>query len=220
MDNKLNEYEVRVLGALVEKQITTPDYYPLTLNALIQACNQKNNRQPVVSYDEETVRRALDGLREKKIAYVFHGAESRVPKYGHLFPKAYDLAPPEVAILCVLMLRGPQTVGELRGRTANMHNFATLAEVEAVLEALIAREGEPLAARLPRLPGTKEPRYAHLLSGEVEVEAIEPRAVVLSTAADRAAQDRITKVEEELQELRRELSELKEQFAAFKRQFE
>ena len=220
MNDNLNEYEARVLGALVEKQITTPDYYPLTLNALVNACNQKNNRHPVVSYGEEVVRQALDGLREKKLAYVFHGAESRVAKYGHLFPKSYDLSPPEVAIMCVLLLRGPQTPGELRGRTANMHNFELLAEVETTLDGLTSRSPNPLALKLPRQPGTKESRYAHLLSGEVEIEVIEPRTISVSTAVGRAEQDRLSRMEEELQALRREVDELKEGFAAFRKQFE
>jgi len=171
----LNEYEARVVGSLIEKQMTTPDYYPLTLNALTHACNQKNNRDPVVAYDEPTVQRALDSLREKKLAYVFTGSESRVPKYGHLFPKSYDLSPPEVAALCVLLLRGPQTVGEIRGRTGNLHQFESLAEVEVTLQGLMTREAGPLVARLPPPAGAKEPRYAHLLSGEVLLEELGPR---------------------------------------------
>lgn len=220
MNPLLNEYEVRVIGALIEKQITTPDYYPLTLNALVHACNQKNNRNPVVSYDEETVARAIEGLREKQLAYVFYGSESRVPKYAHLFPKAYDLGPPEVAVMCVLLLRGPQTPGELRGRAANMHAFASLSEVEATIEGLLARTLDPVIVRLPRQTGMKESRYAHLLSGEVEVEAVEPRSIAVTTATSRAEQERLARLEVETQTLRRELDELKEQFAVFKKQFE
>lgn len=218
MEPILNEYEVRVIGALVEKHITTPDYYPLTLNALVTACNQKNNRNPVVAYDEETVRRALDGLREKNIAYVFHGSESRVPKYGHLFPKAYDLNPAEVAILCVLMLRGPQTPGELRTRAANMHSFASLAEVESTIEGLLARTDDPIIVRLPRQTGMKESRYAHLLSGPVDFDPVEVRTIGAATTGNR--EDRLARLEQETQMLKRELDELQEQFAAFKRQFE
>ncbi|MBX3279570.1 MAG: YceH family protein [Acidobacteria bacterium] len=218
MEPILNEYEVRVIGALVEKQITTPDYYPLTLNSLLNACNQKNNRNPVVAYDEETVRRALDGLREKNIAYVFHGSESRVPKYGHLFPKAYDLNPAETAILCVLMLRGPQTPGELRSRAANMHAFASLAEVESTIEGLLARTEDQIIVRLPRQTGMKESRYAHLLSGPVDFDVLEMRPT--GAVASSVREDRLSQLEQETLTLRRELDELREQFAAFRRQFE
>ena len=126
MQSILNEVEVRVLGSLVEKQITLPDYYPMTLNALVNACNQKSSRNPVVSYDEQTVQRALDSLREKGIAWVFKGADSRVLKYGHIFEKAYELNEREVAVMCVLMLRGAQTPGEVRSRTAPLYNFDSL----------------------------------------------------------------------------------------------
>lgn len=218
MEPILNEYEVRVIGALVEKQITTPDYYPLTLNSLLNACNQKNNRNPVVAYEEETVRRALDGLREKNIAYVFHGSESRVPKYGHLFPKAYDLNPAETAILCVLMLRGPQTPGELRSRAANMHAFASLAEVESTIEGLLARTDDQIIVRLPRQTGMKESRYAHLLSGPVDIDVLEMRPT--GAVASSVREDRLAQLEQETLTLRRELDEIREQFAAFRRQFE
>ena len=218
METILNEYEARVVGSLIEKQMTTPDYYPLTLNALTHACNQKNNRDPVVAYDEPTVQRALDSLREKKLAYVFTGSESRVPKYGHLFPKAYDLSPPEVAALCVLLLRGPQTVGEIRGRTGNLHQFESLAEVEVTLQGLMTREAGPLVARLPPPAGAKEPRYAHLLSGEVLLEELRAPASASETA--RAGAERITKLESELDALRREVDELRRQFGEFRKQFE
>ncbi|MBO0799764.1 MAG: YceH family protein, partial [Blastocatellia bacterium] len=132
----LNEYELRVLGTLVEKQIATPDYYPLSLNALTNGCNQKNHRDPVVSYDESVVSCALDGLKEKKLVYVFHGSEARVPKYGQIFPKAFDLNEAEVALMCVLILRGPQTPGELRSRTSHLYNFENLSDVENSLQIL------------------------------------------------------------------------------------
>ncbi len=217
----LNECELRVLGALVEKQISTPDYYPVTLNALTNACNQKNHRDPVVAYEEPTVVRALDGLREKKLAYTFHGSESRVPKYGHLFPKAFDLTAPELAVLCVLMLRGPQTPGELRSHTAHLHNFESLTQVESTLQGLLGRESEPLIVKLPRQPGTKESRYAHLLAGEMKVEEVEaaPRPEP-ATLRVRAENERIAKLEEETASLRQELAELRQQFADFKKQFE
>jgi uncharacterized protein YceH (UPF0502 family) len=217
VDLRLNEYEVRTLGALVEKQISTPDYYPLTLNALISACNQKNNRQPAVSWDESTISRALDALREKNLAYVFYGSESRTAKYGHLFPKAFDLSPPEVAVLCVLMLRGPQTAGEIRSRSGYLHNFGSLDEVETILEGLVARETDPIVARLPRQPGTKEPRYAHLLSGEPPAVLIE--AASDATAARAPSGERIAQLEAEVRALREELTALREQFMAFREQF-
>ncbi|MEP7272624.1 MAG: YceH family protein [Acidobacteriota bacterium] len=221
MELRLNEYEVRVIGALIEKQITTPDYYPMTLNALVNACNQKNNRHPVVSYDEETVSRALGSLREKKLAFIFHGAEARVAKFGHVFPKAYDLSQEDVAILCVLMLRGPQTLGELRSRAQSLYNFESLAEVESTVEALLARDDVLMVARLPRLSGMKEPRYAHLLSGEVEFEASEPVARTSSSGfSARADTDRVAALEETVSRLRRDIDELKEELAQFRRQFE
>src|ERR1044072_6711483 len=172
----LDNVEVRVLGSLIEKQLTTPEYYPLTLNALTHACNQISNRDPVVAFDEKQVVRALESLREKNLAYIFYGSESRVPKEKHVVPEVLDLTPPQVALMCVLMLRGPQTVGELRSRTGRLYEFKELAEVEATLEELIKSEAQPLVMRLPRQPGRKESRYAHLLAGPVEVEANEAAA--------------------------------------------
>ena len=221
----LNEYEVRVLGALVEKKITTPEYYPLTLNSIINACNQKSSRDPVVSYDESIVQRALNSLREKKFAYVFSGADARVAKYGHLFPEAMDLSHAETAVMCVLMLRGAQTPGELRTRSASLYNFEALADVELALESLadIDLRKQPLIVKLPRQPGTKESRYAHLLSGEVNIEQLPvlaaPRASSASSSASVNA-ERLLTLEAEVAVLKRELAELKQQFAAFKQQFE
>jgi uncharacterized protein YceH (UPF0502 family) len=216
----LNEYELRVLGALVEKQIATPDYYPLTINALTNACNQKNHRDPVVSYDEATVARALDGLKEKNLAYVFHGSEARVAKYGHLFPKAFDLNEAEVAIMCVLILRGPQTPGELRARSAHLYSFEQLAEVESLLHGLSSRE-ETLVVKLPRQSGARESRYAHLLAGEINLEEFSVSPKMESAAGHTSVDDdRLTKLEEEINVLRQELVELKEQFAKFRSLFE
>ena len=144
MEPLLSEVEVRVLGALIEKQITTPEYYPLTLNALTAACNQKSNRAPVVDFDEKTVVRALESLRDKELTRMLSGAEMRVPKYYHLFTETLGFTPPEVGVLCVLMLRGPQTVGEIRGRSGRLYEFADLAEVEQALQGLIEREGGPI----------------------------------------------------------------------------
>ncbi len=220
MEVVLNEYELRVLGSLVEKQIATPDYYPLTINALTNACNQKNHRDPVVSYDEATVIRALDALKEKKLGYVFHGSESRVPKYGHLFPKAFELNAAEVAVMCVLILRGPQTPGELRSRTAHLHTFEQLSDVEATVQNLSSRE-RPLIVRLPRQSGSRESRYAHLLAGEINLEEIvaSPRTEPAAPHA-RVDTERLAKLEEEINSLRLELAELKQQFLNFKNQFD
>jgi uncharacterized protein len=209
----LNPAEARVLGALIEKEVTTPEYYPLTLNALVNACNQKSNRDPVVAYDEETVEGAIDSLREKGLAAVISGAGMRVVKYRERFAEKLNLGRREMALLCVLMLRGPQTVGELHGRTERLHGFADLAEVESVLEQLMGREPDPLTARLPRLPGTKEPRYAHLLSGAPEIAAEMP-----PPPAPR--EDRLAALETEVRALRDEIRNLKDQFAGFRSQFE
>ena len=151
----LTPAEVRVLGSLVEKQITTPEYYPLTLNALVLACNQKNNRNPVTAFSEAEVEQALDSLREKNLAYVFHGSTSRVPKYKHVAPEVLQVNPPELAAMCVLMLSGAQTVGEIRTRGARLHDFSGLEEVEQTLHALSTREPDALVTKLPRQPGYK-----------------------------------------------------------------
>src|SRR3984885_7016318 len=167
MDIVLNEMEARVLGSLVEKDITTPDYYPLSLNALINACNQKNNRDPVMNLEEGAVRDALNGLHDLNLAGPASGADSRVAKYEHRLQETFNFSRGETAVLCVLLLRGLQTPGELRGRTERMHHFENLDAVQSGLQKLMQRE-PPLVVVLPRQPGTKEFRYAHLLSGEVE----------------------------------------------------
>src|SRR5262245_36678345 len=195
---------------MVEKQIATPDYYPMTLNALVNACNQKNHRDPVVSYDETIVARALDGLREKNLAYVFHGSEARAPKYGHLFPKAYDLSEAETPLMCVLILRGPQTSGELRSRTQHLRGFDSLAEVETLLQGLSLRDN-PLIVKLPRQPGSRESRFAHLRGGPVETEQRDvPSRPAHSVQQAQAGDEKIAKLEEEIASLRLELSELKQ----------
>ncbi|MDX2033218.1 MAG: YceH family protein [Blastocatellia bacterium] len=217
----LNEYELRVLGAMVEKSIATPDYYPLTLNALTNACNQKNHRDPVVSYDETTVVRALDSLREKTLAYTFHGSDSRVPKFGHLFHKALELNEAEVALMCVLVLRGPQTPGELRSRTPHLHTFENLPEVESLLQGLASRE-EPLVLRLPRQTGSRESRFAHLLAGDILLDETSETESRPEPAAPRARleNERLLKLEEEIASLRNEMAELRQQLADFRKQFE
>jgi uncharacterized protein len=220
----LNPAEVRVLGALIEKQITTPDYYPLTLNALTNACNQLTNREPVVAFEESTVVRALDGLRDKRLATLFTGQESRVAKYKHSLTDALLLTPGELALLCVLMLRGPQTIGELRTRSERLFAFDTLPEVEETLNALATRQPQSLIAKLPRQPGTKESRYAQLLSGPVETTAATssesgPRPEP-ATLAVRAENERIARLEQDMAGLRRELTDLQQKFAEFRKQFE
>jgi len=219
MTTTFSDIEVRVLGALVEKQVTTPEYYPLTLNSLTLACNQKNNRNPVTNYSENEVAHALETLREKNLTYVYHGSTSRVPKYKHVMPEVMHLSPPETALMCVLMLRGPQTIGEMRGNAARLYEFSGLEEVEETLNSLISREPESLVVRLSRQPGQKEARVAHLLSGppseDVMSEATVPRAT--SRQNDR---ERIESLEQNLTALSEEVQTLKQQFAEFKKQFE
>jgi hypothetical protein len=216
----LNDIEVRVLGSLIEKQVTTPDYYPLTLNALTNACNQLSNREPVVSYDEKTVASALETLREKNLAYVFYGSDSRVPKYKHVARENLELDDRQLAAMCVLMLRGPQTVGEVKGRTGRLYPFSDLNEVETTLNALIDRES-PLVARLPRQAGRKESRFAHLLSGPVEVEEspreLRPEPAMIEA---RAENSRLADLEAQVGLLRTEIEDLRAQFDEFRRQFE
>ena len=210
MDLVLHPIEVRVLGALMEKEITTPEYYPLSLNALVNACNQKSNRDPVVQYDEDTVEQGLSELREKGLLLTVSGAGSRVQKYGHRIAEKLNLGRREAGILCELMVRGPQTLGELRTHCDRMHHFDDVTEVETVLE-----RNPELVAKLPRRPGEKEVRYAHLLSGPPsEAEAAN------ETAALPTRQDRVGALEAEVVQLRAEVDELKRQFAGFKQQFE
>lgn len=218
MSDKLTEVEARIVGALVEKQLTTPEYYPLTLNALIAACNQKSNREPVVSYDERTVESALETLRDRNIVYIFYGSTSRVPKYKHMLPGVYELEPSEVAVLCVLMLRGAQTIGEIRGRTERLYDFRDLNDVQETLDALIKRD-EPLIARLERAPGQKEARFAHLLCGEEHL-AIMAEAAARPAAAGAGGGERLEKLEQEIESLKNELSEFKATFEEFRKQFE
>jgi uncharacterized protein YceH (UPF0502 family) len=213
----LNPDEARVLGALVEKDITTPDYYPLSLNALINACNQKNNREPVTNFDEETVRLALRNLSDKRLAGPASGADGRVTKYEHRLQEVFNFTRQETALICVLLLRGPQTPGELRGRTERMYQFEHLDDVLTGLQQLMRRE-PPLAKALGRRPGTKEIRYAHLLSGDVE--AWEPLAETASLSSGSADAERIIQLEEQVAALRNEVAELKQQMAEFRKQFE
>lgn len=228
----LNEIEARVLGALIEKDITTPDYYPLSLNALVNACNQKNNREPVTAYDEETVRRALHSLQEKRLAGPASGADSRVTKYEHRSQEVFNFDRREIAVLCVLLLRGAQTPGELRGRSERMFHFETLDDVQSTLQRLMQRE-PALVRVLPRQPGTKESRYMHLLAGDVEGLSIAggaPHGSFLQASLSppsspqslggAGAVEKMVRLEQEVESLREEISRLKEQFAEFRKQFE
>jgi len=204
--------EARVLGALMEKQATTPEYYPLSLNALVNACNQRSNREPVMNLDEDQVRQALHGLEDKQLAGRARSAEGRVTKYEHWLGEAFNFSRAEAALLCVLLLRGPQTPGELRGRTERMHPFDEIADVLAGLQKLMERE-PPLAAVLPRQPGTKESRYVHLLSGAVEpASAVDGDASPAPQSDEEASagEERLAQLEAAVAELRAELAALRE----------
>jgi hypothetical protein len=217
----LNSVEVRVLGALIEKEITTPEYYPLTLNSLTTACNQKSNRDPVVSLEEKAVVRALESLRDKGLARQVSGVDMRVPKHYHLFDEKMGLTRPQVAALCVLMLRGPQTVGEIRGRGGRLYEFAGLEEVECVLVELAERTEGALVVQLARQPGRKESRYAHVLMGKPEEEDAQTEGPVDAAALEvRAENERIAALEEQVKALRDELADVRSAFAQFKEQFE
>ncbi|MDQ6787036.1 MAG: YceH family protein [Acidobacteriota bacterium] len=217
MTDKLNEIETRICGALVEKQLTTPEYYPLTLNALVAACNQKTNREPVVAFDEQTVEQTLENLREKNLVYVFYGSTSRVPKYKHMLPNVYELDERETAVVCVLMLRGAQTLGELRERTGRLYEFSGLGEVNETLDALMRRD-EPLIAKLERQAGQKEVRYAHLLSGEIPAQSA--NVSVSPNQSSNNQIDKIEKLEREIETMRDEINSLRQTFDEFRKQFE
>ena len=216
--NPLNDVEARVLGALVEKDITTPDYYPLSLNALINACNQKNNREPIMNLEEDAVRRALDGLHSQNLAGPAGGADSRVTKYEHRMQEVFNFNRAETAIVCVLLLRGTQTPGELRGRAERMHRFEALDEVQSTLQRLMQRE-PPVVKVLPRQPGTKEARYMHLLSGD----ALDLSGAIASSSEGSLPPgqgDALARLESEVQELRKEVADLKLQIERFRKAFE
>lgn len=207
MDLQLNDVEVRVLGALLEKDGTTPEYYPLSLNALCAACNQKSNREPVMSLDEDTVAAAIDSLRAKGLALDISGGEHRVHKYGHRMGEAFNFDRREQALMCVLMLRGPQTVGELRGRSERVYAFDGLADVEATLQRLAERT-PPLVRKLPRRPSEKEQRFAHLLGGDVEISS----PVAASPERRPPLEERVTALETALSELTRQFEEFRKKF--------
>ena len=205
MDQTLTDIEVRVLGALIEKEITTPDNYPLSLNALVTACNQSSNRNPVTHYDEGAVMDAADALREKGFIHRVDRGQSRVTKYRHVVYEALNLGRPAIAVMCVLMLRGPQTIGEIRTRSSSLYDFASLEQAQTTLDSLMTGE-KPFVVRVQRQPGQKEVRYAHVLSGEVQ-------AAVAAEPEPEPDLDRIAKLEKEVEDLKR-------QFEQFRRQFE
>ncbi len=220
MEPLLDAIEARVLGSLIEKQLTTPEYYPLTLNALVNACNQKSNRHPIVSFDEGTVVRGLDRLRQAGLTEKVMRADSRTPKYEHHFGRKFEIGPAEVALICELMLRGPQTSGELRGRAERMFAFGNTVEVETVLDALMNRP-EPLVTKLPRQSGQKERRYAHLLCGAPEIA--EEQAELKDEPATlrvRAEDERMERLEAEVSALKSELATLRAELSALKAQLE
>jgi uncharacterized protein YceH (UPF0502 family) len=225
----LTEIETRVLGSLIEKDITTPDYYPLSLNALVNACNQKNNREPVMTLDEIAVRAALTTLQEKRMAGPASGADSRVTKYEHRLQEVFNFDRREIAIVCVLLLRGPQTPGELRGRTDRLYHFEALEDVVSTLDRLAQRE-PPLVCILARQPGTKEYRYMHLFSGEPLEPTVSRAALERESAASPTQEpsapavpppaQRLSRLEDEVSRLRADLAEVQQQLATFRKQFE
>jgi hypothetical protein len=215
MNEILTFEEIRIIGSLIEKELTTPEYYPLTVNALKNACNQKSNRDPVVSFDESIIENNLDKLRERSFASRITGSDIRVPKYRQVFTEAMKFLPEEIAVMCVLMLRGPQTPGEIKSRSGRMFNFESLAQVDDVLQKLMNGE-KPLVVKLSRQTGMKESRYMHLLSGEPEIET-QINEIKDTPSND---DDRITKLETELELLKNEVNEIKIHFEKFKQQFE
>jgi uncharacterized protein len=224
MTLRLSDNEVRILGALVEKEITTPEYYPLSLNALVNACNQKSNREPVMSISEEDARTALRSLSDQALARSA-GGDSRVAKFEHRLNDLYNFHRHEIAVLCVLLLRGPQTPGELRTRAERMYAFEDLEAVHSALNLLMRRE-PPLVRVLPRQAGTKESRYMHLLSGDVAASTIEPEHAAAHSPApvfaltDSASEERLSRLQSEVDSLTTQLRTLQEQFAAFQKQFQ
>jgi uncharacterized protein YceH (UPF0502 family) len=201
--------EARVLGCLIEKERTTPEYYPLTLNALQNACNQKTNREPVVQYDEQTVEIALDGLNRKGLVSNVSGAGLRAKKFLHLTETKLAVGPAETAVLCVLLLRGPQTPGEIRGRTGRMHEFAELSDLEILLDQM-TKSDNPLVMQLPKLPGTKEFRYVQLLTGEPDVSQLDQASTYSTTSASSA----LDELRAEVHQLRTDLDDLRNKFEA------
>lgn len=215
----LNDADVRVLGSLIEKELTTPENYPLSLNALTNACNQSSNRDPVVQYDDATVKAAVDRLRKYSLVRSIQRSDARVMKYMHLMSDALNLERPEIAAMCVLMLRGPQTVGEIRTRTGRLFEFQSLEEVEATLNVLATRSPAPLVMRLARQPGQKEARFAHLLSGEPKIDLSAGDAT--PSRPDVAPEDdRLSTLERTVQALHAEVGALRAELGELKRLLE
>lgn len=221
MNRTLSPIEIRVLGALVEKDKTTPDYYPLTLNGLVSACNQKSSRDPVMVLDNDAVLAAIDALREEQLAWMVQAVDARVPKYEHNLDKALGLTLQEVAIMCLLMLRGPQTIGEIRSRSGRIYPFEAMEEVSFAMDSLLSRD-EPLVMKLPLQPGRKEARYCHLLSGEPDLEQLSQAApsAAIAVAGTSKTQEDIEALRQELSDVREALADLEKAFATFKSQFE
>lgn len=219
MELELSTVECRVLGCLIEKSITTPENYPLSLNSLVNACNQKSNRQPVTDLDEPEVLEALDELRGQHLCYRVDTAGSRVPKFKYAIPEKWEFTNKHLAILCELLIRGPQTPGELRNRGDRMYSFLDLHEVETTLEALQNHEAGGFVQKLPVLPGKKEARFAHLLGGEIEIgDRDETTTPVVQSRPSR--NERLDQLENEIARLKSEIEDLKSAFAQFKEQFE
>ncbi len=221
MDCELTKNEIRVLGSLIEKEFTTPEYYPLTLNSAVNASNQKSNREPVMSLTSEDADEAIEGLRKNLLAWRRNCAGSRVPKFEHNFNVKYKLLPQEVAVMCVLFLRGPQTVGEIRGRTGRMFAFETLDEVSGILTGLMEKESGAFVKELPRQPGRKENRYMHLFAGDIEIaeETVTVSSEHVSSSAT-PTKGRIEILEDDIKDLREEIAELRVQFDDFKKAFD
>ena len=220
MSVDLTDVEVRVLGALIEKDMTAPDYYPLSLNALVNARNQKSNRDPVVNYDQQIVREAIEKLQAKRLAAILTGRDHRVPKYRHWAWETLALGNREMALLCVLMLRGPRTAGELKGRTERMYQFDDLESVESCLQRLMDRASGALAAKLPRQPGSRESRYVQLLSGEAPVATAAPAAPPPPIAGGSSRDERIASLELRIESLGDKIDDLRSMFESFKKQSE
>lgn len=215
----LSAEELRVLGCLIEKEFLTPDVYPLTMNSLVTACNQKTSREPVVHYDEDTCFATLESLRTKGLATKITGADHRVPKYRELVGERTNMRVSEIGLLCVLMLRGPQTLNELKERTQRIHEFATLEETEATLDRMSQRQPQALVIKLPKLTGQKEARYMHLLAGEVDVEEL--AATAAAAPPMRASHDdRVSRLEAEVTLLKEQVARLEQELAGFRKQFE
>lgn len=218
METPLDYIDVRVLGSLIEKEITTPDNYPLTLNALVAACNQTSNRDPVLKLDEAAVSASIDNLTRRSLVRGLHRGDSRVKRYRQILSETMNLHPAELAVMCVLMLRGAQTTGEIRTRTARLFEFVDLKHVDITLEALMTLS-TPLVVQLPRRPGQKEVRYAHLLSGEPRLDAPELESA-RAPASEETSPDRVEALEQAVDALRAEVAELRAQLEDFRREFQ